>query len=130
MLCRRKWREFGRYVFYFQFIQYILFLISITGYTLTKLTFDSYQANIHSSGECPPELEVDNPAIIMVYRFLVFISVVLGVLIECSQIIRMKLRYCNISNMVDWTLYVLSIFFVLDLCLPFETVGCKGMQVS
>ena len=41
-LLRRKWKLLGRFMFYSQLIIYIMFLISVTGFTLYKLTPDTF----------------------------------------------------------------------------------------
>ena len=123
-LLRWKWRSVGRWVFWFQFFHYVFFLISLTGYILTKLTREGFQENISDTTFCP-ETDVN----LRGFQIAVFASTILGAVLECSQLIRMKSRYFRFSNMVDWVLYVLSVFFVLDLCLPFKTNGCQGMQV-
>ena len=44
----------------------------------------------------------------------------------------MKWRYFQLSNMVDWLIYILAIVFVFDICINFDFgwVGCKGPKVS
>ena len=42
----------------------------------------------------------------------------------------MKKRYFRLSNLIDWIIYVVSIFFVFNPCISYETDGCKGQSVS
>jgi len=126
-LLRRKWRMFGRIVFYLQFIHYVLFLASLTGYTLLKLTNDTYKRSQDVSQECQPN---DQTLPLLAFQLAVFITVSLGFIIEVSQITRMTSRYFRFSNFIDWLIYTLSIVFVLDICIPWETLGCKGEKVN
>ena len=44
----------------------------------------------------------------------------------------MKGRYFQLSNMVDWLIYILAIVFVFDICIWLDLgwVGCRGPKVS
>lgn len=123
-LLRRKWKRFGRYIFYSQFLLYVLFLISITGYILYKLNTKSFpdSENYYFATECG----ITTDAVEYAFRIAVFITVALNMVIEISQFIRMGSRYFRLSNLIDWILYGLSTFFVFNWCIPYETEGCKG----
>eukprot|EP00092_Neocalanus_flemingeri_P024563 GFUD01026641.1.p1 GENE.GFUD01026641.1~~GFUD01026641.1.p1 ORF type:complete len:1187 (+),score=294.85 GFUD01026641.1:192-3752(+) len=127
-LLRRKWKRFGRHVFYSQFILYLLFLISITGYILLKLTnktFPDEENHYLFATECGIPVNTVEYSL----RIAVFITVAFMMVIEISQLIRMKSRYFRrFSNLVDWILYGLSIFFVFNACIKYETQGCQGMR--
>ena len=94
-ICRRKWRTFGRMVFYLQFLHYIFFLASITAYILLRLTFTNYQKQLEKneadSTEC---LRVDgqNEMALIGFRGAVIATVLIAVVIEISELIRMKSR--------------------------------------
>ena len=138
---------FGRQIFFLQFLQYFLFLVSITGYTLSKLTYDRFKAmntkDTDALGERSLHLKpfISSDPVVVVFRYASFFTVGLGILIEISQVIRSKARYFNVRNLVDWLLYLLSIVFLLDLGLGWEeeeeskplkeqeTLGCSGATV-
>jgi hypothetical protein len=125
---RRKWKRFGRWVFYTQFIHYFFFLISLTGYIENKLDYESFQATIDNPQDCSDTVTSEHAVQVAGFRVCVIIGVIFGVIIEVSQIIRMKARYIRFSNFVDWILYTGSIIFILDQCYTFETAGCKGLK--
>ena len=81
-LLRHKWKSFGRYVFYFQFLLYCLFLASITTYTLLQL--DSWPAPGSEN------IETKDTAATTVFRYLVFAFVGINILIEISQLVRVS----------------------------------------
>ena len=94
-ICRRKWRTFGRMVFYLQFLHYIFFLVSLTAYILLRLTFTNYQKQLEKnktgSAEC---IRVDNQneMALMGFRWAVYATVLIAIVIEISELIRMKSR--------------------------------------
>ena len=142
---------FGAKIFLAQFLQYVLFLTSITGYTLSKLTYDRFKdmntADIKTNAEevrkrvIMPEVFTSSPTIaVTIFRIASFGAIGLGLLIEVSQIIRSKARYVNLRNLVDWLLYLLSILLLLDIGVYevgedespstyLETKGCSGRTV-
>ena len=142
---------FGAKIFLAQFLQYVLFLTSITGYTLSKLTYDRFKdmntADIKVNAEedrkrfLMPEVFTSSPTIaVTIFRIASFGAIGLGLLIEVSQIIRSKARYVNLRNLVDWLLYLLSILLLLDIGVYevggdespstyLETKGCSGRTV-
>ena len=93
---RRKWRMFGRMVFYLQFLHYIFFLISITSYILIKLTFDSYQRQLDkneaNATKCIQDQDDQNKMTLLGLRIAVFVAVIIAGVIEISELIRMKSR--------------------------------------
>ena len=142
---------FGAKIFLAQFLQYVLFLTSLTGYTLSKLTYDRFKdmntADIKTNAEevrkrvIMPEVFTSSPTIaVTIFRIASFGAIGLGLLIEVSQIIRSKARYVNLRNLVDWLLYLLSILLLLDIGVYevgedespstyLETKGCSGRTV-
>ena len=87
-LLRKKWKRFGRYIFYSQFVFYVLFLISITGYILNKLNTKTFpdEQNVYFETESGISKDPTEHA----FRIAVFISVVLNMIIEISQFIRVN----------------------------------------
>ena len=158
---RKKWKMFGRQIFFLQFFQYLIFLVSITGYTLSRLTYDQFkefntanivsnalkERNLHPMGRIGLgsgyELTLFTTSTLecVVFRIVSFCAIGLGLIIEVSQIIRSKIRYFNIRNLIDWVLYLLSVLFLFDLGVKqleddktrftqFETLGCSGGTVG
>ena len=87
---------FGRMVFYLQFLHYIFFLVSITAYILLKLTFTNYQKQLEkneaNSTKCISADE-QNEMALMGFRGAVIATVFIAIVIEISELIRMKSRY-------------------------------------
>ena len=94
-IFRRKWRTFGRMVFYLQFLHYIFFLASITAYILLRLTFTNYQKQLEKSEadsiECI-RVDAQNEMALIGFRWAVFATVFIAIVIEISELIRMKSR--------------------------------------
>ena len=145
-LLRHKWKAFGRYVFYFTFVTYCLFLASITGYTLLQMDELSWPKN----GSVPvgPDTVIDKSTPEkLVFGLLVFFFAGLSIALEISQLIRvgtfcreftvfqphfqMRLGYFSVANMVDWVIYLFSIGFVFNITMPWDIgEGCEGNIVS
>jgi len=151
VLLRKKWKMFGRQIFFLQFVQYFIFLASITGYTLSRLTYDQFKefntANSESNARSlhlHPMGRIGSLTVLttsttecVVFRMFSFCAIGLGLIIEVSQIIRSKTRYFNVRNLIDWVLYLLSVLFLFDLGVnkledgklrfsQLETLGCSG----
>ena len=128
-LMRRKWKMIGRYVFYAQLLVYILFMASVTVFTLYKLnskTFPDENNHFQFYAECGQTDDFTEH----VLQVLVIFFTVINIIIEISQLHRMKQRYFSLSNLADWIIYIVAICFVLNFCIPYETEGCKGQRVS
>ena len=148
---------FGRQIFFVQFVQYFIFLASITGYTLSRLTYDQFKElnaanvtnarNLHRMGRIEIGRDIELTMLTtstpecVVFRIVSFCAIGLGLVIEVSQIIRSKMRYFNLRNMIDWILYLLSVLFLFDLGVrrlydektrfaQLETLGCSGGTVG
>jgi len=106
---------------------YFLFLISITGYILFKLNNKSFPDE-ENQYQFATECGIPVNTLEYAFRIAVFVTVALNLVIEISQLIRMKSRYFRFSNLVDWILYGLSTFFVFNACIQYETEGCQGMR--
>lgn len=122
-LLRHKWQTFGRYVFYVQFLLYCLFLASITTYTLLQLDRGSWPGNEKSVMDDESNLDT-------IFGVLVVVFACLNGLVELTQMVRMRLNYFSFGNILDWALYIFSVFFVINLPIQWEMGGCKGDTVS
>ena len=96
-LLRHKWKAFGRYVFYFTFVIYCLFLASITSYTLFQMDELSWPKN----GSIPvgPDTPIDSSTTEkLVFSLLVLFFAGLSIALEISQLIRVSIpdlgHYC------------------------------------
>ena len=136
-LLRHKWKRFGRFVFYFQFLLYILFLTSVTCNVLLKMEHRNMTEG--SLVEHAPEKAVQTAEGISKWAVIILAATLL--LIELSEIIRvrifvkntcnrnmfqMRLDYFSFMNLIDWGLYALAIIFVLNLEISYAAKGCKN----
>ena len=83
-LVRHKWKIFGRYVFYFQLVLYCLYLLSITGYTLTRLNIDTFPNETQTNLESLSSNK--NHDIVSAFLVAAVIFVTLGIIMEVLQI--------------------------------------------
>ena len=91
-LLRHKWKRFGRFVFYFQFLLYSLFLASITSYVLLKMEGRKFPGNesvsLSDVEEAPEKLGSSTAEIVT--RYSVIILCGLGLFIELLEILRVR----------------------------------------
>merc|ERR1711971_90757 len=63
----------------------------------------------------------------LVFSLLVLFFAGLSIALEISQLIRMRLSYFSISNMLDWVIYLFSIGFVFNITMSWDIgEGCEG----
>ena len=87
-LLRHKWKRFGRFVFYFQFLLYILFLTSVTTNVLLKMehrnmTGDGTYADHAQETTIKTAENISKWAVIILATTLLFI--------ELAEIIRVRI---------------------------------------
>jgi len=121
-LLRHKWKRFGRFVFYFQFLLYILFLTSVTTNVLLKM--EHRDMTDGSLVEHAPEKAVQTAEDFSKWAVIILAATLL--LIELSEIIRMRLDYFSFMNLLDWGLYALAIIFVLNIGISYSAKGCNN----
>ena len=88
-LLRRKWKMFGRYIFWVQLIFYVLFLLSITSYVMMHLNKDNFPDTETKVTECSVDF-VSNSLEEKIFTALVVLFSVLNIVIEFSQMIRVN----------------------------------------
>ena len=87
-LLRRKWKMFGRYVFYTQLYVYIAFMAFLTAFIMHKLnkkTFpDESNHSMFQSGECGFTGDI----VEHILQVMVLLTAGFNILVEISQFIR------------------------------------------
>ena len=85
-LLRRKWKMFGRYVFYTQLYVYIAFMAFLTAFIMNKLkTFpDESNHSMFQSGECGFTGDI----VEHILQVMVLLTAGFNILVEISQFIR------------------------------------------
>ena len=94
-LLRRKWKMLGRYIFYLQMILYVLFLASVTSYVMMHLNSHNFPDEEKETE--PKKCYLDfasNSAEENVFAVLVVVFSLLNIVIEFSQMIRVKHENC------------------------------------
>ncbi|CAF1272276.1 unnamed protein product [Adineta steineri] len=125
-----KWKLYARYVYYINFLFYLLFVASLTTYVF--LTFAPYRFNIThdqmSEFSCyelcsivktnhTEELETLKPRIqvIHVFKWLVIVLASIQIVKEIFQMASELLDYINLENAVELSAFILAIIFTVDL---------------
>ena len=91
-LLRRKWKSIGRIVFYSQFYIYLLFMIFLTAHILYKLNSKTFPDESNHS-EFLTQCGLTNDPTEQGLQVMVIFFTVLNIIIEISQIIRVKYFY-------------------------------------
>ena len=128
-LLEYKWNLFASYVYYLNFLFYLLFVASLTTYVF--LAFPPYSFGITSEqmseSSCEElcsfirnnrtaELATFQTRIsaINIFEWFVIVLSSLQIIKEFSQVISDRLDYLNIENIVELTAFILSICFTID----------------
>lgn len=147
VLLNRKWSTFGRFLYYFNFLSYLLFVGSYSAFIVTerqKLNFTRYYRYEEESDEWECEYFVEdsysyndseellfyecNP-ILIIYEgqtgynagisYVVFVFAVIHLLKEIIEIIIQRCRYFkDFSNLLEWLLYGTSFTFMIPYVMP------------
>ena len=140
----------GRRMFSLRLAQYIVFLLSITLFTLSKLDYDNFKEHFQSNNNTLDPAANNNtldPAAraslnlsvsanlqtincfnsvdcwidhfsgdiaMAALRSIITVTIGLGIMLEVSQMVRMKGRYFDLGNLIDWTIFLTSLVLVLD----------------
>ena len=93
-LLRRKWKKFGRYIFHIQLYLYVLFLVSITSYVMMHLNVENFPDDETkvTEGSCSVDFISNSPEE-KVLTVLVIIFSILNIIIEFSQIVRVRMNF-------------------------------------
>lgn len=128
-LLEYKWNLFASYVYYLNFLFYLLFVASLTAYVF--LAFPPYSFGITSTqmeqysceelclfirNNRTEELKTFQTQIstINIFEWFVIILSSLQIIKEFSQMISQRLDYLNIENIVELTAFILAILFTID----------------
>ncbi len=135
-----KWKLYARYVYYFNFLFYLLFVTSLTTYVF--LTFAPYGFGITydqmKESTCY-ELctfikknhtdEIENLQIrirtIHIFQWFVIILASSQIVKELAQMISQRLDYINLENAVELTAFILAILFTIDLNTCSSDIGYR-----
>ena len=137
-LYSSKWNEFGRYIYYANLSIYILFLtlLNIHAYALPPPFSVEPTQNNCSAGLIQI---LDEPAAISIYgtcyevpgymnwsRVVILVLIGLRLVLEIIEMVSRGLfeYWLDLTNMLEWTCYVLSVIFVLDFG-PSDNLGVK-----
>ena len=150
-----KWRLYARYVYYFNFLFYLLFVGSLTTYVF--LTFAPFRFGVTheqmQESSCldlcsevkrnhTEEIEALRPRIVTMHVFQWFVIVLAAIQIikEGFQIISERFDYINLENTVELLAFVLAIIFTVDFnscsrdigfrCVVQWQVGALGVFLS
>ena len=124
-----KWKLYARYVYYFNFLFYLLFVASLTTYVF--ITFAPYHFGVTYSlmkelpcydlclsikGNHTDEIKKLQSQIlaIHIFQWLVIILASIQIIKELFQIISERLDYINLENLVELTAFILAILFTVD----------------
>uniref|UniRef100_T1ILR7 Ion transport domain-containing protein n=1 Tax=Strigamia maritima TaxID=126957 RepID=T1ILR7_STRMM len=135
-LVHLKWIHFGRYLYYFHLLYYILFVTFITGYIIhTKNPvlegfMDSNKEKIIQNGTDIAEIisqatclkvlqesvgEPPKPPLFAVMgKYIIIVLSVISLIRETFQIYQMRWHYLNAENILQWVCYVSSLLLVID----------------
>ncbi|PAA49732.1 hypothetical protein BOX15_Mlig000214g4 [Macrostomum lignano] len=136
-LLRHKWTSYGRWVYYINLSLYAIFLAAFTAYMLVlKPTYmyygpfySAYNVSPWSGNECDQVLKAmsscSKPAVAFVAMWLVIGLGGLFLLKEVSQVFISRLKYINMENLMDWSIFSLAIVTVIDLSDCQRTCGVR-----
>ncbi|XP_078698733.1 transient receptor potential cation channel subfamily A member 1 homolog isoform X2 [Branchiostoma floridae x Branchiostoma belcheri] len=117
-LLRHKWTKYGRYIYYFSLIIYLVFLTFLTGYLVTVRPpyVDTADNATQASWE---RWSTNNSAVILVFsvigKFIILGLAAFHIIKEVVQMFVQRMDYLTVENLLEWALYVLSVLFVIDL---------------
>lgn len=124
-----KWKLYARYVYYFNFLFYLLFVASLTTYVF--VTFAPFRfgvthdqmTDLSCSDLCSfvrqnhtEEIQTLTGRIrtIHVFQWIVIVLASIQIIKELFQIVSQRLDYINLENAVELTAFVLAIVFTVD----------------
>lgn len=128
-LLNYKWRLYARYVYYFNFLFYLLFVAALTTYVF--LTFAPYRFGVtHDQMDemsCKQlcefvrsnhteEIEKLRPRIytMRVFQWIVIALASAQIIKELFQIQSDRLEYLNLENLIELSAFILAILFTVD----------------
>jgi len=142
VLLTQKWSTFGRFIYYFNFLSYLIFVMSYSAFIVTerqKLNFtgnyryqqetnswECYEDAYNYSSEddyfnCYPvsSIYAGQTHYSANISYIVFVFAVIHLLKEILQIIIQGFRYfTEISNLLEWLLYGTAFTFLIPYVMP------------
>lgn len=127
-LLRHKWRACGRYVYYSKLLLFIIYLMCLTGYTLT-VTADEHVLSCETTNDttkcrCKPRVgnftypNLPNAHTKRFFnnfgRYAVLILGIISLLIEFGKLLSELHHYFKVHRAIELTSYSLSIIYVLE----------------
>ena len=118
-----KWESLGRYVFYFNFFTYIVFLLLFTVFIVKERYVVTFEVATKSgksfSNVTASQLFNTSSSLSQVVPFIIFAFMLLHIIKEIVQIcIQRRSYFTEFSNLLEWIMYITCLFFMLSYILP------------
>ena len=153
-LVRYKWNRLGRYIYFVILFFYLLFVASVTLFTLSTpapysasqimaasrwkenvtkeglqqlldMSKDEGYGTIESCRDVEAYTGVTRRFVTQVSKLLIVCLAVIHMLKETLQLTRNRLAYLNVSNFIEWTCYVTAMVFVIDFSDCHKSTGLR-----
>lgn len=153
-LVRYKWNRLGRYIYFVILFFYLLFVASVTLFTLSTpapysqsqiLAASRWKENVTKEGlqdlldmskeegygtvESCLAIEaytgVTRRLVTEVAKLLIVCLALIHMLKETLQLTRNRLAYLNVTNFIEWTCYVTAMVFVIDFSDCHKSTGLR-----
>lgn len=112
-LLRYKWTKFGRTFYYVNFLVYAVFLTFLTGYIVS--TNAPYMPPFNNTScETQDAMNYSQPLFAKIGKYAIIVLAAWNLLRELVQIYQAKLNYLSWENLIEWTVYITSMLFVID----------------
>ena len=153
-LVRYKWNRLGRYIYFAILFFYLLFVASVTLFTLStpapysasqilaaskmgeNVTRDALQhlldvsqnegyGSIASCRDVEAYTGVRRRLVTQVSKLLIVCLALIHMFKETLQLTRNRLRYLSLANFIEWTCYVTAMVFVVDFSDCHKSTGLR-----
>lgn len=149
VLLNQKWSTFGRFIYYFNFLTYLIFVGLYSAFVITERQKANFTKTFEVKGQecfvetygyydenetwreweelrCIPVSEFYNTQsnFSTGFSYVVFIFAIIHLLKEILQIVIQRLRYfTEISNLLEWVLYGTSCAFMMPYVMPDHVIN-------
>ena len=118
-----KWASFGRFIYYFNLITYLVFLITYTIFVITERNaqdFNPFKQQQNGTRRVDvADIFVKSTAFNEGVLFIAVVFASAHVIKEIFQLVMQRRQYFkDPSNLTDWALYVTTLCFVMPFLLP------------
>ncbi|XP_064627857.1 transient receptor potential cation channel subfamily A member 1 homolog [Lineus longissimus] len=143
-LLRRKWNDFGRYIYYSVLCIYLLFVFFLTGYIMSTIKMSPYQfrnlTNLESYSEAYSLCEkvkllkesrgedIGLPTFALISKFAIMGLAAYQVFFEVLQILIARKSYFKWENILKWLTYTTAFLLVIDIEEPCQ--GETGLRLD